>query len=79
MLLFGGINLQEELRETHEDFGCDESNNEKEVYFSHYFKESYRRLQTLFKGSRSVKDYHMEMEMSVIRANVVDDKKKKKL
>jgi hypothetical protein len=23
-----------------------------------------------------VKDYHMEMEMSVIRANVVDDKKK---
>ena len=49
----------------------------KRFIFSHYFKESYRRLQTWSQGSSSVTDYHMEMEMSMIRANVVDDKKKK--
>ena len=35
----------------------------------------YQRIQSLSQGSRSVKDCHKEMEITMIRANVVKDRK----
>ena len=41
---------------------------------SHYYRELYQKLQHLYQGSRSVEDYHTEMEVAMIRANVVEDR-----
>jgi hypothetical protein len=40
-----------------------------------YYRILYQRIQSLSQGSRSVKDYHKEMKITMIRANVVKDKK----
>ncbi|KAH9744243.1 Endonuclease [Citrus sinensis] len=37
---------------------------------SHYYRELHQRLQSLTQGSRSVEDYHKEMEIIMIRANI---------
>ncbi|GKV11638.1 hypothetical protein SLEP1_g22878 [Rubroshorea leprosula] len=37
---------------------------------SHYYRDLYRRLQGLTQGSKSVEDYHKEMEIVMVRANV---------
>uniref|UniRef100_A0A2N9HVG4 Retrotransposon gag domain-containing protein n=1 Tax=Fagus sylvatica TaxID=28930 RepID=A0A2N9HVG4_FAGSY len=36
---------------------------------SHYYRDLYQKLQNLTQGSRSVEDYHKEMEVAMIRAN----------
>jgi hypothetical protein len=41
---------------------------------SHYYRELYQKLQNLTQGSRSVEDYHQEMEVAMIRANVEEDR-----
>ncbi|KAG2411370.1 hypothetical protein I3760_Q007100 [Carya illinoinensis] len=41
---------------------------------SHYYRDLYQKLQNLTQGSRSVEDYHKEMEMAMIRANVEEDR-----
>ncbi|XP_062173559.1 uncharacterized protein LOC133879023 [Alnus glutinosa] len=41
---------------------------------SHYYRDLYQKLQNLTQGSRSVEDYHKEMEVSMIRANVEEDR-----
>ena len=41
---------------------------------SHYYRELYQKLQHLYQGSKSVEDYHTEMEVAMIRANVVEDR-----
>ena len=41
---------------------------------SHYYKDLYQKLQSLAQGYRSVDDYHKEMEIAMIRANVEEDK-----
>ena len=40
---------------------------------SHYYRELYQRLQTLTKGSISVEEYHKEIEMFMIKANMEED------
>jgi len=40
---------------------------------SHYYRDLYQKLQNLTQGSRSVEDYHKEMEVAMIRANVEED------
>ncbi|XP_035548687.1 uncharacterized protein LOC118349200 [Juglans regia] len=40
---------------------------------SHYYRDLYKKLQNLIQGSRSVEDYHKEMEVAMIRANVEED------
>ncbi|XP_052477141.1 uncharacterized protein LOC128032567 [Gossypium raimondii] len=40
---------------------------------SHYHRDLFQKLQTLKQGNRSVEDYFKEMEMSMMRANVVED------
>jgi hypothetical protein len=40
---------------------------------SHFYRDLYQRLQNLTQGSRSVEDYHKEMEVAMIRANVEED------
>ena len=40
---------------------------------NHYYRDLYQELQNLIQGSRSVEDYHKEMEVAMIRANVVED------
>uniref|UniRef100_A0A2N9HCS9 Retrotransposon gag domain-containing protein n=1 Tax=Fagus sylvatica TaxID=28930 RepID=A0A2N9HCS9_FAGSY len=41
---------------------------------SHYYRNLYQKLQNLTQGSRSVEDYHKEMEVAMIRANVEEDR-----
>jgi hypothetical protein len=41
---------------------------------SHYYRDLYQKLQNLTKGSRSVEDYHKEMEVALIQANVEEDR-----
>ncbi|RVX10156.1 Transposon Ty3-G Gag-Pol polyprotein [Vitis vinifera] len=41
---------------------------------SHYYKDLYQKLQSLTQGYRSVDDYHKEMEIVMIRANVEEDR-----
>ena len=37
---------------------------------SHYYRDLFQRLQSLTQASKSVEDYHKEMEVAMIRANV---------
>jgi hypothetical protein len=41
---------------------------------SHYYRDLYQKLQNLTQGSRSVEDYHKEMEVAMIQANVEEDR-----
>ncbi|XP_035548680.1 uncharacterized protein LOC118349195, partial [Juglans regia] len=41
---------------------------------SHYYRDLFQKLQNLTQGSRSVEDYHKEMEVAMIRANVEEDR-----
>ncbi|XP_057785651.1 uncharacterized protein LOC131003187, partial [Salvia miltiorrhiza] len=41
---------------------------------NHYYRELFNKLQTLRQGSRSVDEYYKEMEVSMIRANVVEER-----
>ena len=41
---------------------------------SHYYRELHQRLQTLTQGSMSVEEYHKEMEILMIKANVEEDR-----
>ncbi|GKV46464.1 hypothetical protein SLEP1_g53445 [Rubroshorea leprosula] len=41
---------------------------------SHYYHDLYQRLQGLTQGSKSVEDYHKEMEIAMVKANVEEDK-----
>ena len=41
---------------------------------SHYHRELYQWLQSLTQGSKSVEDYHKEMEIAMIKANVEEDR-----
>ena len=40
----------------------------------HYYRDLYQKLQSLTQGYRSVDDYHKEMEIAMIRANVEEDR-----
>lgn len=37
---------------------------------NHYYRELFKKLQGLRQGTKSVEDYHKEMEVAMIRANV---------
>lgn len=41
---------------------------------SHYHRDLFQKLQTLKQVNRSVEDYFKEMEMSMMRANIVEDR-----
>jgi hypothetical protein len=41
---------------------------------SHYYRELYQKLQSLTQSYKSVDDYYKEMEIAMIRANVVEDR-----
>ena len=41
---------------------------------TYFHRELHNKLQTLRQGNRSVEDYHKEMEILMIRANVVEDR-----
>ncbi|GKV43149.1 hypothetical protein SLEP1_g50481 [Rubroshorea leprosula] len=41
---------------------------------SHYYHDLYQQLQGLTQGSKSVEDYHKEMEIAMVRANVEEDR-----
>ena len=40
---------------------------------SYYYREMHQKLQRLTQGSKSVEDYHKEMEIAMIRANIEED------
>ena len=41
---------------------------------SHYYRDLYQKLQSLTQGYRRVDDYHKEMEIAIIRANIEEDR-----
>ena len=41
---------------------------------SHYYKDLYQKLQSLTQGYRSMDDYHKEMVIAMIGANVEEDR-----
>jgi hypothetical protein len=41
---------------------------------SHYYRELYQKLPSLTQGYKSVDDYYKEMEITMIQANVVEDR-----
>lgn len=41
---------------------------------SHYYRELHQRLQTLIQGNRSVEDYYKEMEITMLHADIVEDR-----
>jgi hypothetical protein len=41
---------------------------------SHYYRELYQKLQSLTQGYKSVDDYYKEMEITMIQANVEEDR-----
>ncbi|KAK9010369.1 hypothetical protein V6N11_036880 [Hibiscus sabdariffa] len=41
---------------------------------SHYHRELFQKLQNLKQGNRSVEDYFKEMEMAIMRDNIVEDR-----
>ena len=41
---------------------------------SHYYRDIFQKLQSLTQGSKSVKDYHKEMVVVMIKANVNEDR-----
>ncbi|RVW82856.1 hypothetical protein CK203_051154 [Vitis vinifera] len=41
---------------------------------SHYYRDLYKKLQSLTQGYRSVDDYHKEMEIAMIQVNVEEDR-----
>jgi hypothetical protein len=51
-----------------------ESSHEAEILPNHFYRDLYQKLQNLTQGSRSVEDYHKEMEVAMIRANVEEDR-----
>jgi hypothetical protein len=40
---------------------------------SYYYRELHQKLHKLTQGSKSVEDYHKEMEMLLIKANIEED------
>jgi hypothetical protein len=40
---------------------------------THYFRELHEKLHRLVQGGKSVEDYHREMEMCTVRANIEED------
>ena len=41
---------------------------------NHYYRDLYLKLQGLNQGYKTVDEYHKEMEITMIRANVVEDR-----
>ena len=41
---------------------------------SHYYRDLHLKLQSLKQGTKSVEDYHKEMEIALIRANIDEDR-----
>nr|XP_027082275.1 uncharacterized protein LOC113704586 [Coffea arabica] len=41
---------------------------------SHYLRDLYLKLQNLTQGTKSVEDYHKEMEIAMLRADIVEDR-----
>jgi hypothetical protein len=40
---------------------------------THYFRELLQKFQRLVQGDKSVGDYHKEMEMCMVKANIEED------
>ena len=41
---------------------------------NHYYRELYLKFQGLNQGYKTVDEYHKEMEIAMIRVNVVEDR-----
>ena len=61
------IRNYERLIETWEEM---KATMRRRFVLSHYYRNLYQKLQSLTQGYRSVDDYHKEMEIAMIHANV---------
>ncbi|XP_016740294.1 uncharacterized protein [Gossypium hirsutum] len=46
----------------------------KRFFPSHYHRDLFQKLQSIKQGNRSVEDYYKEIEVSMMRANIVEDR-----
>ena len=46
----------------------------KQFVPSHYYRDLYQKFQTLTQGARSVENYHKEMEILMLRADITEDR-----
>lgn len=46
----------------------------KRFVLGNYYRELFQKIQSLAQGSKSVEEYFKEMEISIFRANVMEDK-----
>ena len=78
MLLYDGINFVMNTWKNHERpiEMQEEMKASMRRWFvpSHYYKDLYQKLQSLTQGYRSVNDYHKEMKIAMIQANVEEDR-----
>ncbi|KAL3582919.1 hypothetical protein D5086_017251 [Populus alba] len=65
---------EEEWGATYSDLGGDESLNEETICAKPLLQRLILKLQGLNQGYKTVDEYHKEMEISMIRANVVEDR-----
>ena len=70
-LMMNKRRILERLIETWEEM---KASMGRRVVPSHYYKDLYQKLQSLTQGYRSVDDYHKEMEIAMIRANLEEDR-----
>ena len=42
---------------------------------NHYYRDLYLKLQSLHQGSKLVDEYYKEMDITMIRANIIEDMK----
>ena len=47
----------------------------KRFVHNHYYRKLFNQLQTITQGFKSVEEYHKELEVVMIRANVIKDEK----
>ena len=78
MLLFGGdqliLNRRQNRKRPIETWEEMKAIMRRRFIPSHYYRDLFQKLQRLTQGSKSVEDYHKEMEIAMIRANVEEDR-----
>ena len=62
------------VRDLYKNLGGMKALMRKRFIQSQYYRDLYKKHQSLTQGSKSVEDYHKEKEVAMIRANIEEDR-----